>query len=300
MIGRMGLHFIIGVVILALVGVTGFPAVNPLIAVNMCALLAVIELIRSGGIILGAVGFVIGAGVPIGVKLAAIRSGGSLVSLIAFLHGVAMTRLGKHYTAVIGNLRSGGSILEELAAGAPVVLLVAVSGAGSILFVHLGKMVGMHMARCRLHHKSALRAGLRCGFRCGRACRVSHYGIMVRRIASADMGVAVGLLVAPLGSVEIVGGGVECSVRDPVNGITVRVKQLAALFALLISVPAFFFTSGSLCGDRSLACVCARCIFYRYSTGGGLVACLCRNGCRAGGYRSYLTGVVNRCNGLLA
>ena len=94
--------------------------------------------------------------------------------------------------------------------------------------------------------------------------------------------------------------GCKRKVGNGIDLIAGIVEQLTAVVTLEISVPAFFFTSGSLCGNRGLACVCARCIFYRYSTGGGLVACLCRNGCRAGGYRSYLTGVVNRCNGLLA
>ena len=54
-----------------------------------------------------------------------------------------------------------------------------------------------------------------------------YYGVMVRRVAAADMGVTVGLLVSPLGSVEImivVGG----PVRDPGKGIIAHVKQLAA------------------------------------------------------------------------
>ena len=68
--------------------------------------------------------------------------------------------------------------------------------------------------------------------------RMGPHFVMVRRIASADMGVAVGLLVAPLGSVEIM-VVVECSVRNFRNEISVHVKQLAAKIALLISVPAF-------------------------------------------------------------
>ena len=63
--------------------------------------------------------------------------------------------------------------------------------------------------------------------------------VMMLRIAAADMCVSVGLLVSPLGSVEIV-VVVECSVRDLGKGVIVHVKQLAAKIALLISVPAFF------------------------------------------------------------
>ena len=293
MIGRVGLHCIIGIVILALVGVTGLPAIDPLTAVNMSALLAVIELIRSGGIILGAVGCVIGAGVPIGVKLAAICSGGSSVSFIAVLHGVAMTRLGNHHTAVVGNFRGGGSILEELAAGAPVVLLVAVSGAGSVHLVHLGQMVGMDMARCSLHHKSAFCAGLRCGFRCGRACRVRHYGIMVRRVAAADMGVAVGLLVSPLRSVEImivVGG----PVRDPGKGIIAHVKQLAAEIALLISVPALLGAVRFLLREGGAGFVTT---VYRHLAGGRFCSCRCGNDRFTGGYGGHLArGGINGSN----
>ena len=65
-----------------------------------------------------------------------------------------------------------------------------------------------------------------------------HYGIVMRRIAAADMGVAVGVAVSPgIGDKVVVVVGV--SVRNPVKGIIVHVKQLAAKIALLISVPAF-------------------------------------------------------------
>ena len=55
--------------------------------------------------------------------------------------------------------------------------------------------------------------------------------------------------------------GCKRKVGNGIDLIAGIVEQLTAVVTLEISVPAFFFTSGSLCGDRSLACVCARCIF---------------------------------------
>ena len=89
-------------------------------------------------------------------------------------------------------------------------------------------------------------------------------------------------------------------VRNSADLVAILIEELSAVVALGIGFPTLFCTGGRFCVNICLVRVGARCIFYRYSTGGGLVACLCRNGCRAGGYRSYLTGVVNRCNGLLA
>jgi len=205
-----------------------------------------------------------------------------------------MTRLGKHHTAVVGDFRSGGGILEELAAGALVVLLVAVNGAGSVLFVHLGKMVDM--ARCRLHHKSALRAGLRGGFRCGRTRRVRHYGIMVRRVAAADMGVAIGLLVSPGRGVKVV-VIVEVSVRDLGKGGIVHVKQLAAEIALLISVPALLGAVGVLRREGGEGTVIAGSCLDLNGAGGRFCSCRCGNGRFTGGYGGHLArGGIDGCN----
>ena len=240
-IGCMQLNCIIYIVILTLMCVSGFSAVNPLRAVNMSSLLAVVEFIRSGRIILGAVTCVVGAGVPIGIKFAAVCSSGSLVSLIAVFYSVAVTCFGQHHAVVVGNFRIGSCILKELTAGAIVVFLITVGRAGSFLSVHLGKMGRMHMTGCSLHHEPAFRAGLRRGFGCGRSCRVRYYVIMVIRIASAYMSVTVGFLIAPLRSVEIV-VVIECSVRNTRNGIVVRIKQISAKSTRLIGIPAFICT----------------------------------------------------------
>ena len=110
------------------------------------------------------------------------------------------------------------------------------------------------------------------------------------------MGVAVGLLVAPLGSVEIVGGGVECSVRDPVNGITVRVKQLAALFALLISVPALIGAVGVLRRDGGEGVVSTGSCLDLNGAGGRFCSCLCGNDRFTGGYGGHLARGVDGSN----
>ena len=68
--------------------------------------------------------------------------------------------------------------------------------------------------------------------------RMRLNGIMMLRIAVADMSVTVGSFITPLGSVEIV-VVVEFSVRNFRNGIVTHIKQFAANGTRLISVPAF-------------------------------------------------------------
>ena len=65
---------------------------------------------------------------------------------------------------------------------------------------------------------------------------MSPYGVMVRRVAGADMCMTVSAFVTPFTHVKVV-IIIECSVRNLLNRIAARIKQRAAEGALLIFVP---------------------------------------------------------------
>ena len=107
---------------------------------------------------------------------------------------------------------------------------------------------------------------------------------MVRRVAAADMGVAVGLLVSPLRSVEIM-IVIGSPVRDPGKGIIAHVKQLAAEIALLISVPALLGAVRFLLREEGEGVVTT---VYRHLAGGRFCSCRCGNDRFTGGYGGHL------------